>query len=157
VRKRGARREGARPLTAEEIELVRAAYVVEFDRSEIGSGEAYLAAFLEPLDPAIEFVPDASDPDAGAVRGINQVRRLIEDALEGWDVLRYELEALLDVGGGRLLVSGRLHARGRGSGGEIRVPFANVWTMRSTRAVTIEAYPEHSKALEAVRGQPPAS
>lgn len=52
-------------------------------------------------------------------RGTEGARRLAEDWIEPWEMVRFEPVELIDVGDGRVLILSYMHARGRGSGVQV--------------------------------------
>jgi ketosteroid isomerase-like protein len=133
-------------------DIVRQAYGCEFDRRDPKSLHLPLAALLSRLDPQIRFEPDAHEPTARVVRGQDGVRRMLESAQEMWDAYRYELSQIEDLDEERVLVCGTVHARPRGNGTHLALPFANVWTLRDGKAVRIESYDDRAEALAMLNG-----
>jgi ketosteroid isomerase-like protein len=131
-------------------EIVRQAYGCEFDRRRPESLRPPLVAFLSRLDPQIRFEPDSHEPTAQVIRGREGVREVLESALEEWEACRYELSQVKDLDDQRVFVCGTVHARARGSGAGVALPFANVWTLRAGKAVRIEAYGDGAEALAAL-------
>lgn len=131
-------------------EIVRKTYDMYFDRAEPGSLEAWMSAFMELLHPDIELHPEGCELELGPSRGTEAVADLLETAAEMWDAFRYEVDEVVDLGTDRLVVSGRIFARGRGREREIEVPFTNVWTIRDGKAVRIESYVNREHFLDVV-------
>jgi ketosteroid isomerase-like protein len=133
-------------------DIVRQAYGCAFDRSDPESLRLPLVALVSRLDPQIRFEPDAHEPTARVIRGQDRVRRMLESAQEMWDAYRYELSQVEDLDGERVLVWGTVHARPRGNGTSLALPFANVWTLRDGKAVRIASYDDRAGALAALDG-----
>jgi ketosteroid isomerase-like protein len=131
--------------------IVRGAYACEFDRRRPES-LCLPAPFLSCLDPQIRFEPDAHEPTARVIRGQDRVRRMLESAQEMWDAYRYELSQVEDLDEDRVLVCGTVHARPRGNGTSLALPFANIWTLRDGKAVRIASYDDRAGALAALDG-----
>jgi ketosteroid isomerase-like protein len=134
-----------------DLELVSQAHALRFDRREPGSTSAWLAKFLELLDPEIEIETDAGDPGARRHRGPEEARKLLAGCSEQWETFRTELQELLDLGGGRVLASGRAFATCENGRVKVGVPFASVWTLRGGKAVGIESYRDRTEASAALR------
>lgn len=104
------------------------------------------------LDERIEWIQDPDFPGAKTFRGHDGVRQW--DALLGdsWETRAVDIEDLVERGDDVLAVL-RLRVRGRGSGVDMEVPLAHLWTMRDGRAVRVQFYLDPAKgraALEAV-------
>jgi len=66
--------------------------------------------------------------------------------LSSWETWRCEAEAYV-VCGERTIVLTRYHGRGRGSGVEVDVEGAHVWTIRAGRAIRLEIFADRARAL----------
>jgi hypothetical protein len=111
-----------------------------------------MVALVSRLDPQICFEPDAHEPTSRVIRGQDGVKRMLESAQEMWDAYRYELSQIEDLDEERVLVCGTVHARPRGNGANLALPFTNVWTLRGGKAVRIEAY-DRAEALSKLNGE----
>jgi ketosteroid isomerase-like protein len=131
--------------------IVRDAFDCEFDRRRPESLRLPVP-FLSCLDPQIRFEPDTHEPTARVIRGQEGVKRMLESAQEMWDAYRYELSLVEDLDEERVLVCGTVHARPRGNGTSLALPFANVWTLRDGKAVRIASYDDRAGALAALNG-----
>jgi uncharacterized protein len=132
------------------IELLRRAYTIQFDRLSPGSVRAAIQAFVDLLGPEVEFEPLEDEPGERAVRGREAVMRLLEEASEDWDACRYEAHECIHLGEDRVMVTGRVIARGRDGGAEVDLPFAHVWTLRDGLASRIEAYADAAQARDSL-------
>lgn len=66
--------------------------------------------------------------------------------LSSWETWRCEAEAYVACGE-RTVVLTRYHGRGRGSGVELDVEGAHVWTLRAGKAVRLEVFADRARAL----------
>jgi ketosteroid isomerase-like protein len=98
------------------------------------------------LDPEAEwdwlFSPET-------FRGREQLLQAVADWLETVGEWRVEIEELIDGSGNRVLVIGRVVARGKGSGAPILQPISVTVTVRHGKVARIEDHTEGAKALEA--------
>jgi len=114
---------------------------------------------LAGLHPEVEWrLPGAEgaglDLDQ-TYRGPEGVKRFWELFWEAWEWISLEPEEFIDLGEDRLLVVGRFHARGRGSGVEIEQTFAHLYEFRDEQIIGFDAHWSKAGALEAV-GQSPS-
>jgi ketosteroid isomerase-like protein len=128
-------------MSDESVELVRRA-LEEWNRGE--RSEARVRAFWHP---DVEFLPRRSATE-GPYRGIEGVERFIADTEETFERFEQHYE-VVDLGE-RVLVSGQIHVRARGSGIETDVPAACVLEFRDGKIVRWEDFGSKDKALEAL-------
>jgi ketosteroid isomerase-like protein len=105
-------------------------------------------AALELLHPDIEWVIAREHPDARTLIG----RDAVADYRREWQTampdLRLELDRVLD-GGDKVVTIGAAHGTGTGSGADVRVPLAFVFTLRDGLIARAEEYLNPAEALEA--------
>jgi ketosteroid isomerase-like protein len=65
-----------------------------------------------------------------------------------WSV---ELERVVDIGEGRVVVESIQRALGRASGVPVELPVAAIWTLEGDQVVRIENYFDREEALAAAR------
>ena len=106
---------------------------------------------FQSLDPDIEWHLPKGGINAGIYRGHRGVRQLIESYLEAFDYARMEPERLFEKDD-QIVAFIHWHVRGKGSGVEVAVQPAHLWTMRDGKAVRVDVFPEREreKALEIV-------
>ncbi len=121
-----------------EIETVRRG-VEAFNRRD-------LSALFEVTDPKAEFIPLRSVLEGTSYRGHDGLRRFFEDTAGEWDELTIEGEEWRDLGDW-VLVIGRFHARGRGSGVELHSPAAWLVSLREGRIAYLRAYSDVEEAV----------
>lgn len=102
---------------------------------------------VEVFHPQVEFeMPDW--PDGAAARGLEAMRRAWREALSAWDDFRAEPRDFI-AAGKHVVVVNHIHARGKGSGMEVRADTATLWTIEAGKVVRLALYWEIPKALEA--------
>ena len=108
-------------------------------------------ATLEELDPAVEWHPAVQGMlggEATVFRGREEVRKGIQDLVEAFDDLRFELSEFRDLGD-ELLAFGRVHGHGTESGVEIHSPLAWLVRAKNGKAIWVRTYLDPKEALEA--------
>ncbi len=123
------------------VEIVRRVFDA-FNRRDV-------AAFLELLDPDVEWVPILAVLEGRVYRGHADVRRWIEDLATDWELFEVHPEELDDLGD-RVLVSGHWRARGRASGVELdNQPGTWLYEIRGGKVVSMLTFTDRDEALEA--------
>jgi ketosteroid isomerase-like protein len=108
-------------------------------------------AVLEGLDPEVEWhdvFQVMLGGEAKVYRGHAGVRDMFRDLYEAFIEIRGEFSEIRDLGD-RIVVIGRLSARGKQSGAEIESPLGSMLQFRHGRAVQIRTYLDPKEALEA--------
>jgi ketosteroid isomerase-like protein len=107
---------------------------------------------MDLLAPAFELHDGSGIIDtAGRVfQGRASLIDVLRGLEEAFEELRWEIERLVEVPDGRVLVFVRVRGRGRGSGVETDARIAHVWTFRDDKAVRMHVFEERAEALEAV-------
>jgi ketosteroid isomerase-like protein len=82
-------------------------------------------------------------------RGLQGLRQMLTDMDDVWEELRPEAREFRDAGN-RVVVTGRMVGKGRGSGVEVERDFAGIWTVRDGRIVRWEICTNRAEALDAV-------
>ena len=126
-------------MSQENVEIVRRVYE-GWARGDFTEGDAF--------HPEVEFaMPDW--PEAANARGLDEMRRTWQAALSAWEDFRAEPDEFIEVGGDVVVVLNRVHARGKGSGADVRADTATVWTLHANKVVSLALYWDADKALEA--------
>ena len=112
------------------------------------NGEA-LAVVFAAFDPEIELREDPRFPEAGTYRGVEAVRRYLEQFTETFDEFLLEAEDFVDIGDDRVLFLFRLRMRGAGSGATVEARPGWIHTIRDGKAMRIETYLDRDEALAA--------
>jgi ketosteroid isomerase-like protein len=76
---------------------------------------------------------------------------LVQSWLDAFDEFRVEPLEVIEEGD-KLVAAVRQSGRGRGSGVDIAVEIAHVWTVRDGQAIRLESYPNVEAAREASGG-----
>lgn len=128
--------------TAENVELLRAAYEAFNETGEIVGGH---------LAPDFEMHQASSIIDsAGTFHGPDAFQGVLRELREAFDDFRTEAEEFIEAPTGEILVLVRVRGRGRGSGAEMDNRIAHVWTFRGAKATRMVAYEESAEARAAV-------
>jgi ketosteroid isomerase-like protein len=90
--------------------------------------------------------------DWGVARGPDGIREAWQRWHEAFEEVRYDFGEVAAVGDD-VVVTYCLHARGRGSGVEVRQSVTLVWTLRERKVIRIRAYLSRADALEAAGAQ----
>jgi ketosteroid isomerase-like protein len=105
--------------------------------------------FYEILDPDVVWdMSDTPSPMAGIYRGRDAVRafyRRWSSAFSDWN---YEIERMVEAGD-QIIVIVRERGHGRGSGAEVEMQRANVWTFRDGLVVLFRSFSSPETALQA--------
>jgi ketosteroid isomerase-like protein len=128
-------------MSQENVELVRRAI------DSINRGRLALE------DTADEFEMDWSNsvgPLKGVYRGAEQVNEVFQSFREVWDRLRWDVQEVIDLEGGRVLIVNRVRMRGRTSHVEVEATGIQVWTIRDGKLASVKLYQSRADALEAV-------
>jgi uncharacterized protein len=127
-------------MSQENVETLRRGY------EALNRGD--LDATLEICDPDIECRLPEGGLATGTLHGHKGLRELFEAYLEAFEELRAEPDRYLEADD-HVVVFLKLSGRGRGSGLEVDVRPAHLWTMRDGKAVRLEVFPRGEGALEA--------
>jgi hypothetical protein len=107
-----------------------------------------IEAALAELHPEVEFLPIRAQLEGTSYRGHDGYRRVIADFEEDWEDLRLPPERIHEAGD-RVVVSGRMVARGKASGVELDIPLALLYELREGKVVRIESFSDPDEALRA--------
>ena len=127
-------------MSQENVEIVRRVYDA-VNRGDYETVETY-------LHPEIEFHTYARSPEAGVYRGKQSVREYNENLFAQFESIRFEVEQLVDAGD-RVVIVTTQHAVPRGSGQEMNVHLAEVWTVRDGLLAERRSFTSRAEALEA--------
>jgi len=127
----------------DDLELVRSAIEALNGRD--------MERLLELLDPDVELVTVKAVFEGTEYRGHDGLRRYLADMSEDWERFSYELDSLTPVGDGLVLVTGRMHARGRETGTEVESPGAWLNEVRDGVVVSVHFYADADAALAAAQ------
>ena len=105
------------------------------------------AAASDVLDPAFEIRLPDTGMNTGTFRGRDGMQRFLASYLEVFEFFRFDLESL-EEDGDRVVALVHVTARGRGSGVDVELRPAHVWSFEEDRAVAVEVVPERENALK---------
>ena len=108
-----------------------------------------MAAFLDLLDPDVEWVPILAVLEGRVYRGHKDVQRWVEDLDPDWEFFEVYYEEVHDFGD-RVLIFGHWRARGRASGVESEQPAIWLYEMKGGKVVRMHTFTDRAEALEAV-------
>jgi ketosteroid isomerase-like protein len=106
-------------------------------------------AALAVCHPEIEF-QSMLDIGGRSYLGHDGIREYYEDIEFAWAEWRVDVERAEEGADGRVVIVMTMHARGKGSGAEVKDRTAHVWTCRDGRLVSNELYREPEQALLAL-------
>jgi ketosteroid isomerase-like protein len=142
-------------MSEEKFEAVRGFYRA-FDRwlaslsSDPAEGVEHspeLEEMFDHLDPDVEWDwPLSTD----TFKGREQLLKAVADWFETVSAWSVEIEELIDCGGDRVMMVGRVEARGKGSGTPFAQRVFSVITIRNGKLARFKDYTERASALEAV-------
>ncbi len=115
-----------------------------------------LDGMLAGIQPDAELVPVRAVLEGIVYRGHDGLRRWLADMAEDWDDLRIEPQEVRDLDGGRVLVLGRFHARGKSSGVNLDQPAAWICELTDSKIARIRFYADGDAALGAAGPAAPA-
>jgi ketosteroid isomerase-like protein len=128
-------------MSEENVEIVRRG-AESFNRRDI-------AAILSDLDEDAEWVEDQRYPGAETFRGPSGVERSIRKWWDAWAEIAMEIEETIDLGD-RVVLAGRVRARGHDSDVAVDAPFGGVYEFRAGKVVRVRVLGSRDEALEAV-------
>jgi ketosteroid isomerase-like protein len=128
------------------LELARNA-VAAFNRRDV-------AALVEMVAEDFEWVTWTGTVEPTVYRGTEGLARYFRDA-DVWEVLNLDIQEFRDLED-RLFVIGTFHARGGGSGAEVRVPYYSAFFVSEGRLARVLSFRTEEEALAALNmgGQP---
>ncbi|MEA2362042.1 MAG: uncharacterized protein QOD71_1187 [Thermoleophilaceae bacterium] len=128
-------------MSEENVEIVRRG-AESFNRRDI-------AAILSDLDEDAEWVEDQRYPGAETFRGPSGVERSIRKWWDAWAEIAMEIDETIDLGD-RVVLAGRVRARGHDSDVAVDAPFGGVYEFRGGKVVRVRVLGSRDEALEAV-------
>jgi ketosteroid isomerase-like protein len=101
-----------------------------------------------PASEDFEWLEPGHGLLSGPHRGVDEVRRAIEEQLEVFDEFVIEADEFHEHGD-RVAVPVRQRARGRVSGVGVEIRIGRLWTVRNGKAIRLEVFPAREDALRA--------
>ena len=129
-------------MSQENVEIVQRG-VDSFNRRDI-------TAILTDFDHDAEWVEDQRYPGAETFRGSFGVERSIRKWWEAWGEITMDLDETRYLGD-RVVLAGRVQARGHDSDVTVEAPFGGVYEFRAGKVVRVQILGSCDEALEAVR------
>ena len=132
-------------MSQENVETIRAMFAVFNDRGV----EAATDSFGHLLAPDFGLEEANELPDPAAYTGKEAFIANLAKLEEAFEELRLEPVEVVDLGE-KVLVVVSMSGRGRGSTAPVEMTFAQLWSLRDGRAVSLRDYATKAEALEAV-------
>jgi len=128
---------------------VHAASNLEVLRERMGKAYSDPDTFFEIVHPDVEWdIRDSSSPMAGIYHGRDAVREFYRQWSGAFSDWSYELDELFE-GEDQVVAFVTEHEHGRGSGAEVTMQRANVWTFRDGMIVRFQSFGDRAAALAA--------
>ena len=111
-------------------------------------------AVIGDMHPDIVWEQAQGLPHGGTYRGLAAVRVAIFEPLDRdwWDSFSAAPEEYIDAGGESVVVLGRYHGVAKGTGRQLDVPFAHVWTFQGGKAVRFRQFLDTAGWVKALGG-----
>lgn len=110
-------------------------------------------AVLGLLHPDIEWIAYSGNdrlPGGGTFHGIQDVTTSVFGRMaHTWESFAFRPHAFVGAGE-HVVVTGRMWGRTRGTGAEVDVPFAHVWTIADGKAQRVELFTDTLAVFEAI-------
>jgi ketosteroid isomerase-like protein len=81
--------------------------------------------------------------------GVRGLEMFVEAVEQDFSEFRYDADELEEIEDDRVLVLGRIFAKGRATGMPLSGDFGHIWTVRDGRAAHVEAHRDHDEARRA--------
>jgi uncharacterized protein len=107
-----------------------------------------LPALLSDFDKDVEWVEDRRYPGAETFRGPSGVERSLGKWWDAWGEIALQLDGTIDLGD-RVVLSGRVRARGHDSDVAVEAPFGGLYEFRSGKVVRVQTFGSRAEAVEA--------
>ena len=122
---------------------------VKATRDAVEAFNVGMDEFMATHTGDVELVPDPMWPEQGPFRGRDEVRRWWEQILEQYESHENVLDDVASVDEHRVLMNGRWHVRGQGSGVTTTLTYSAVLTLREGLVCRFQFFFDRQKALEA--------
>ena len=121
-----------------------------FDWIGIGSREQGFQEVAAQMDPDFRarVSPELGDRELHGLEGMNNFIDALE---EDFEEFRYDADHFTEADDGRVVVSGRIKARGRGSKMPLTSEFGHLWTLRDGKVLRVEAFLDRLQAERAAQ------
>jgi uncharacterized protein len=142
IGRRTTRRDTARAMSQENIEVIRKA-------AEVFNAEGPEAAARRFFAEDVEFHDPPESPSPRVARGREEVGKQFNSFNEAWEKHRTDPKEIRAVGTDKVLLFSVEHFTGR-DGIEVEAPAAALFTLRDGKIIRWEAFWDQQRALEAV-------
>jgi ketosteroid isomerase-like protein len=112
------------------------------------AAEGDLDGVLEAFDEEIEFLPLRSAVE-GPYHGLDGIRKWWADTAASWETFSIRADGVRDLGDGRLVARGVIHAEGKGGGVPLDIPTSWLMEMRNARIRRAEFFFDQEGAFRA--------
>jgi ketosteroid isomerase-like protein len=121
-----------------------------FDWIGIGSREQGFQELAAQMDP--DFRARVS-PELGdrVLHGLEGMTNFIDALEEDFEEFRYDADHFTEADDDRVVVSGRIRARGRASKMPLTSEFGHLWTLQEGRVLRVEAFLDRLQAERAAQ------
>lgn len=104
------------------------------------------------VPPDFELVPTPFSDISETFVGPDGVSQFYAELAEAWETVRTDVDEVVDLGD-RVVVLGRIHNRGRGSGIEVDAVAAHLWTVEDGVPMRVELIGDREEALRRGRAE----
>jgi ketosteroid isomerase-like protein len=133
---------------ANESELLRTFRVAYEEGTRAFNGGDVEAAFATAPED-FEIHTPAIAPDAGVLRGADEIKRFLSEMREVFPDWRIEPQELIDAGENTILTHDRMSGTGQSSGVSVDLDVFRIWEFREAVPVRMREYTDRAEALEA--------
>jgi ketosteroid isomerase-like protein len=112
-------------------------------------GRGDLDAAVESFAEDIRWENPESDvlPQSGVFEGKDRVKQMFADFVGEWESFEIVPDEFIEGGDNVVVLS---HGTAKGSGGEVKLPWAHIWRMRDGQAVEVLALTDTALAAQAL-------
>jgi ketosteroid isomerase-like protein len=128
------------------LDLIRSLY--GFDWIGIGSRERGFQELAAQMDPDFRARVSTELGDR-ELQGMEGMTNFIDALEQDFDEFQYVGDRFTEAADGRVVVSGRILARGRASKMPLASEFGHLWHLRDGRALRVEAFLDRASAEQA--------
>jgi ketosteroid isomerase-like protein len=128
-------------VTQENVDVVRRG-IAAFNQRD-------LPALLTDFDRDVEWVEDQRYPGAETFRGRSGVERSLGKWWDAFREIAAQIDGTIDLGD-RVVLYGRVRARGHDIDVEVEAPFGGLCEFRRGKVVRVQTFGSRAEAVEAV-------
>jgi ketosteroid isomerase-like protein len=112
-----------------------------------------IEAGVAVCDPEIEFLSVLA-VSGRAYHGHEGIRQYFADVAAAWSEWRVEVHRIVPAPNGRVVISMKMHFRGKESGAAFSDETAHIWTLRNGKLLRNEPFRDPEEALRAAGASP---